>query len=220
MKYILIAAGLCLAAWNAAAQTVNWAALKTDQRHLVHLETGLDFGVKYQLGYSHQLHTKRPALLHIEQSHFAGDRLLEDFATRTGVQVNWIQTGDFHISTDVRGVFRRFENSLVRLANFGCDVSGAVGYYRPKWFVALEAGFDKAIVTNFKHSDDYREDFPGVQDGWYEPATGGNFRYGTRIGLSVRKVDLYLKAGNLITQDFKTRPFVPFYGDLGCTVKF
>ena len=26
------------------------------------------------------------------------------------------------------------------------------GYYQRKWFVAGEAGFDKAIVTHFKHS--------------------------------------------------------------------
>ena len=61
------------------------------------------------------------------------------------------------------------------LANFGSDLSSTIGYYKPKWFVATEVGFDKAIVTHFKHSDLFKEHFPDVKDGWYEPATGGNF---------------------------------------------
>ena len=39
------------------------------------------------------------------------------------------------------------------LLNFGSDMSGIIGYYRAHFFVAGEAGFDKAIVTHFKHSE-------------------------------------------------------------------
>ena len=92
------------------------------------------------------------------------------------------------------------------------------GYYKQKWFVAGEAGFDKAIVTHFKHTATYKQNFPSVQDGWYEPATGGNFYYGLQTGYSFRRNDIYLKAGKILTQDFNTTPMVPFYLQVGYNI--
>ena len=111
-------------------------------------------------------------------------------------------------------------NDFVRLVNFGSDMSGIVGYYRPKWFVAGEFGFDKAIVTHFRHSKAYKDQYPGVVDGWYEPATGGNLYYGLQAGFSFRKQDIFLRAGKILTQDYKTTPMVPIYGQLGYNIKF
>jgi hypothetical protein len=105
------------------------------------------------------------------------------------------------------------------MLNFGSDLSGNIGYYRSKWFIAGEVGFDKAIITNFKHSKVYRDQYPGVADGWYEPATGGNFYYGLQAGFSFKNQDIYMKAGKLLRQDFKTTPFIPFYFQLGYNIK-
>ena len=93
-------------------------------------------------------------------------------------------------------------------------MTGVIGYYKPKWFVAVEVGFDKAIVTHFKHSENFRNNFPDVQDGWYAP-TGGNFHYGIQTGYSFKNSDLTLTIGNFITQDFKTTPLIPYYFKLG-----
>jgi hypothetical protein len=81
-------------------------------------------------------------------------------------------------------------------------------------------GFDKAIVTHFKHSQLYHEMYPGIFDGWYETANGGNFYYGLQAGTSFGRSDITLRAGKVLTQDFKTAPLVPFFGQLGYTVKF
>ncbi len=94
-------------------------------------------------------------------------------------------------------------------------MTGVIGYYKPKWFVAGEVGFDKAIVTHFKHSENFINDFPNTQDGWYEPSTGGNFHYGIQTGYSFKNSDLTLTIGNFITQDFKTTPLIPYYFKLG-----
>jgi hypothetical protein len=120
----------------------------------------------------------------------------------------------------VLGIFRRFENGYARLLNFGADVSTTGGFYKKHWFAAGEIGFDKAIVTHFKHTDLYKANFPGVKDGWYEPSTGGNFYYGINGGYSFKKQDIYLKAGRLIQQDFKTSPMLPFYAELGLNFRF
>jgi hypothetical protein len=98
-------------------------------------------------------------------------------------------------------------------------MSATIGYYKSKWFVAGEAEFDKAIITHFKHSKSYKEIYPLVKDGWYEPATGGNFYYGLQTGYSFKKNDIYLKAGKILNQDFQTRPLIPFSVQLGFNLK-
>jgi hypothetical protein len=99
-------------------------------------------------------------------------------------------------------------------------MSATIGYYKPKWFASAECGFDKAIVTNFKHAQAYRDQYPLVSDGWYEPATGGNFYYGIQAGVTFNKMDFTIQAGRVITQDFETTPLVPFYGQAGINFKF
>jgi len=205
---------------SAAGQSINWANFPKEKRHIVNINLGLDNGVVFGAAYGYSLKTKIPFILCAEYSFPSGKTLLDDYKTKVGGQVRIFQKGKIQMSTKVYGIFRRYENSLVRLMNFGSDVSGVVGYYKPRWFIAGEFGFDKAIVTNFKHSETYKDIFPGVKDGWYEPATGGNFNYGLQGGFSFKRNDIFLKAGRLITQDFKTKPFVPFYFQLGYNYKF
>jgi hypothetical protein len=120
----------------------------------------------------------------------------------------------------LQAVFRRYENDYARLVNFGSDFSGALGYYRKHWFVGGKFGFDKAIVTHFRHSQSYKDQYPGVVNGWYEPATGGYTYFGAQAGASFGKVDLYVEAGKTLAQDFKTKTLVPMYGSLGFNLKF
>ena len=112
-----------------------------------------------------------------------------------------------------------YETSYVRLLNFGSEFSGTLGYYRHSWFAAAQVGFDKAIVTQFKNSELYAENYTDVQNGWYQPATGGNFFYGIQGGFSFGNFDVTAKAGKVIEQDFKTTPLIPFYGQLGLNWK-
>ena len=108
----------------------------------------------------------------------------------------------------------------MRLLNFGSEFSGTVGYYRHSWFVAAQCGFDKAIVTQFKNSELLQRTIPGYKMAWYEPATGGNFFYGIRVGFSFNNFDAYVNAGKVIEQDFKTSRLIPFYAMAGVNWKF
>ncbi len=200
------------------AQTLNWESLKKDQRHIANISIGLDYGITFGVAYDYQLKTKLPIVLGAEYSLPSGKSIGDDFKTKVGGQIRWIKVGDFQFSTKVQGVFRRFENNYVRLNNFGSDLSGIIGCYKPKWFLAGEVGFDKAIVTHFKHPELMKENF-AAKDGWYNPATGGNFYYGLQSGFSWRNHDLTFKAGKIITQDFKTEPILPFYIQLGYNLK-
>lgn len=202
------------------AQTLNWESLNKDQKHIANVNVSADHGLTYGVGYGYKLRSKLPVILNAEYSFPSGKNIPDDFKTRIGAQVDWFHLDNFHFVTKVQGVFRRYQNDYARLLNFGSDLSGTIGYYKPRWFVAGEIGFDKAIVTNFKHSDIYKQNYPDVKDGWYEPSTGGNFYYGIQAGLSRKKFDVYLKAGKLIEQDFRTSPLLPISGQLGISIKF
>jgi len=218
---IIIISGLILGIRSVNAQTINWASLNDGNKHIINANLGMEYGIVYGLGYGFQANTRLfPIVVNLEYSFPSGNKIFDDFKTKIGGQIRWIEYYNFQFSTKIYGVFRRYDNDFVRLLNFGSDVSGIVGYYRSKWFVAGEVGFDKAIVTNFRHSKKYNDQFPGAVDGWYEPPTGGNFYYGLQTGFSFGKQDVYIRAGKILTQDFKTTPMVPFYGQLGFNIKF
>jgi hypothetical protein len=218
---IIIITGLIPSIRTVNAQTINWASLKEENKHIINANFGMEYGVIYGLGYGYHIKTRLFSVVaNLEYSFPSGNKIPDDFKTKIGGQIRWIEYHGFQFSTKIHGVFRRYGNDFDQLINFGSDMSGIVGYYRPRFFVAGEIGFDKAIVTHFKHSREYKDQYPGVVDGWYEPATGGNFYYGLQAGFSFWKQDVYLRAGKILTQDFKTTPMIPIYGQLGYNIKF
>jgi hypothetical protein len=197
------------------SQNINWQSLKKEDKHILNINAGLEYGLIYGAGYGYHLHSKMPVVLNLEYSFPSGQNVTDDFKSKIGGKIRVYEIRNFVFSANISGVYRRYENNLVRMKNFGSDFSGIVGYYRSKWFVAGEVGFDKAIVTHLKHSQSYRDVYPEVIDGWYSPPSGGNFYYGLQTGFSLKQNDIYVKAGKLITQDFKTEPKVPFFVQLG-----
>lgn len=201
------------------AQTINWENLKKEERHILNINAGWEYSFVYGLSYGYHLKTKMPIILESSFSLASGEVVFDDFKTKIGGQINVFQIENFRFNAAIHGIYRRYENPIVTLQNFGADASTTIGYYKPKWFVAVEFGFDKAIVTHFKHSEIYKEVYPEVKNGWYEPSTGGNFNFGIQGGYSFNKSDLTLRAGKVMTQDFKTTPLIPFYLQIGYSYK-
>ncbi|MDO1451367.1 hypothetical protein Q0590_34145 [Rhodocytophaga aerolata] len=210
---IFIAFVFCLPKVN--AQLINWNTMGSTQ-HIINANVGLDYSVSYGIGYGYKPNTKLPIIMDANFSMPSGKTLFDDFKTKIGGQMLLLDISNFRGALALYGMYRRQETELVRLQNFGSDMKATFGYYKSKWFVAAEAGFDKAVVTHFKHSQAFREKvYADVADGWYEPATGGNFSYGLQTGYSFKKTDLTLALGKRISQDFKTAPFLPLYVNLG-----
>jgi hypothetical protein len=201
-------------------QIVNWQNLKPENKHILNANVGIEYGFIYGIGYSYKPNINKKIVLNLEYSFPSGSNLIDDFKTKIGGQVRLHKINNIQLSLNAYGICRRFENDFVRLINFGSDFSTVIGYYKPKWFIAAEIGFDKAIVTHFKHSQIYRDNYPDVVDGWYEPSTGGNVHYGIQTCFSFKTIDCYIKLGELIQQDFKTKPNLPFYSQLGVNYKF
>ncbi|MFM9841262.1 MAG: hypothetical protein ACKVOQ_23560 [Cyclobacteriaceae bacterium] len=200
------------------SQQINWRSFSDTERHIININTGWDYGLIAGLGYGYKLNLKLPIVLGIEYSSPFGKDLVDDFKTKIGGQAEVLKMKNFSVSVKAVGIFRRYQNDLARFANFGSEFSANFGYYKPRWYIAGEFGFDKAITTNIMNSEAMKTIYPHVKDGWYVP-TGGNFFYGFVSGYSFKSNDLYLKIGKMITQDFKTTPTIPFYFQLGFSKK-
>src|SRR5215210_476699 len=129
-SYILVLV-LTLFISSAKAQTINWASLK-DNKHIINANLGAEHGVVYGFGYGYQIKTRLfPIVANVEYSAPSGDKIADDFKAKIGGQIRWIKFENLQFSTKIHGVFRSYENDFVRLKNFGSDLSGIVGYYRP-----------------------------------------------------------------------------------------
>ncbi|TNE80733.1 MAG: hypothetical protein EP332_06870 [Bacteroidetes bacterium] len=197
------------------AQTINWKSLESS-RHILNTAIGWDYGLTYNVGYGFQLKTKAPIVLNAQFSIPSGEKTFDDFNSKIGVTLLLLNSPNLKGSITANGIYRKYDSPFVCMQNFGSELKGAIGYYKSKWFIAGEIGFDKAIVTHFKHSSIFRESvYSDVKDGWYEPATGGNFSYGLQTGYSFKKSDITLNIGKVLSQDFKTSPLIPFYTKIG-----
>lgn len=175
-KIYLVALVLSLLFHTVNAQTINWASLKEGNRHIITANFGSEYGIVYGLGYGYHIKTELFDIVpNFEFSFPSGNKILDEFKTKPGVLIRWYEFNNFQFSTRTHGIFRRYENDFVRMLNFGSDLAGIIGYYHPKWFASGEFGFDKAIVTHFKHSELYKSRYPDVKDGWYEPTPGETF---------------------------------------------
>jgi hypothetical protein len=196
-------------------------SLQQSQKHIVNLHVAGEHGLVFGAGYGRQFSIAHlPVIVQAEYSQPAGNQLFDDFKTKLGGQVRVFKYRDIHVGLKVQGIYRRYQNDLSRMQNFGSDMSLTTGYHRKRWYSAIELGFDKAIVTHIKHAEAYRAQYDGAKDGWYEPSTGGNFYFGLQGGYTIKQYDIYLKGGRMETQDFKSAPTMPYYGQLGCNIRF
>jgi hypothetical protein len=202
------------------AQNVNWRSLREDQRNVVQMNFGYDFGATAQIGYSRSFAWIRPVLLGLDYSFPMGNVLTDDFKVRIGGQMEIVDAGGFSATVRILSNLRRYQNTLVRIIGFGSDLALLAGYYQTTWHAGGEIGFDKSIVSHLKHSDVMKASFPGIRDGWYIP-TGGHWYYGIQAGKTLGETfDLSLRAGATNAQDHDENAAIPFYLQLGVGIRF
>ncbi|HNV98585.1 MAG TPA: hypothetical protein PKL06_04385 [Chitinophagales bacterium] len=197
------------------AQSINWNDADTSRPVLIFGKFGVEYGVCYSLGggYLTQL-LGFPILLNASISLPVGETPFDDKKTKLGATIKWYSYKGFTVSTDIHGVYRSYENTYVHLDNFGSDLSATVGYYASHWFFAGQVGFDKAIATKYEHTPVYQSIYPEVVNGWYEPASGGNFYYGLGAGATFYHYTIGMRAGKILNENFYAGPMLPFYGEL------
>lgn len=215
MKKVLIIVCILFASNLAKSQNINWAFMNDSLNQSVEATLSLDYGVTYGVGYNYVFNTMFPLALHGEISIPSGDNLLDDYKIKTGADLRLTQIGDVHIDVALMGITRSYTSDFVRIFNFGSEANLNIGYYRKHWYIGATISYDKAIVSNFKHTEDYKNNYPDVVDGWYEPESGGNIKFGGKLGGNIGKSGISLQAGLVKTEEFNSSPLIPFYASLG-----
>ena len=215
MKIIISILATILSFYSINAQNINWQSIDKEQKDIAYLNLGYEFGMTTQIGYGRKIETFRPILLTADYSMPMGNDLVDDFKVRIGSQISIFEKNNFIASAKIYGIFRRHQTTLVRMASFGSEMAGIIGYYKPRWHIAGELGFDKSIVTHLKHSDIMRDNFPDITDGWFIPS-GGHFYYGFQGSKTIgNNFDLSLRIGMTNAQFDDKNALLPYYAQFG-----
>lgn len=213
--------GILLSAVVAQDAEAQWNVARFDMaRNQVYTTFGLDPAFIASIGYGRVV----PVLgQNVQLSSEVGVATTggdaRDFRARLGTQLSVAHWRSVHLIGSATAVARGTDNIIYRGFNFGADVTGTVGVYRPRWFAAAEFGKDKAVITHVKHTDYYRENFhPDAKDGWYLDA-GGTFHYGASAGVAIGKLELSGRFGFQQTEDFND-VMPPMYGSIGIGIGF
>ena len=219
-KQIIIIVLVIASAVIGKAQGVNWNSISPEKSNLVNLNVGYDFGVVIQVGYTKVIQSFRPILLSSDFSIPMGENGLDDFKVRLGGQIELYEINGFSFSGKITANFRRYETELVRIVSFGTEVSAIAGYYKSKWHVAGEFGFDKSITSNLKHSETTKDIYPQITDGWYLPS-GGHFFYGIQGSKTLgESLEISFRMGMTNAERKDQDAEIPFYLNTGLTIKF
>jgi hypothetical protein len=208
----VVAASEAQAQWNVARFGV--------EKHRAYTTFGLDPAFVGSVGYGRVVQVmKHDWQLAAEAGIATASMDARDFRARLGTQTSLLQWRSVHATGSAMAIMRGTENAVYRGFNWGADVSGTVGVYRPRWFAAGELGKDKAVVTHVTHSDWYRDSYhQGAKDGWYLDA-GGTERIGLTSGVTIGRTELALRAGWQRTEDGNATTS-PVYASLGVGVGF
>jgi hypothetical protein len=213
-RHLLLIATLVASLPHAASAQWNLARRSTGDTRLS-MSVGVDPAVIGSIGLHHTVRVLGlRTQLGADAGVVAGNADLRDYRTRLGAEVQLVAFGDVRAAAHLSGIVRGTSTLLFRGTNVGADAGLTVGRYRRGWFVAGEAGFDKAILTHLVHSDWYRERvYRDAKDGWYLD-NGGTWRFGTAVGLNIGATELLLRAGLHRTQGWEPL-LVPAYLSIG-----
>lgn len=203
---------LCWMHSVAGAQDLNWAQIPTEQRHFVAAKFAADYATVMGVSYGYLLPGKCLSLLSAELSTPFGGDFLDDWKLRMAYQRRVWQQGNFALGLKPGLLVRAYESKIAQVLNVGLELQTALGYYRPKWFLAAEVGVDHTLASKLKQGS-LKENYPDIYEGWIS-ATGGNFKLGGHIGYSFGTQFASLRLGKVYAQNFRDNPTLPFYVEL------
>ena len=216
-----ITLGVLLSALVAREAAAQWNVARFDgARNRVYASYGLDPALVSTAGYGRVLSVAgHPFELTGDVGVVTAKLDAHDFRVGLGARSSLLQWRAVRLVGSATSITRGTDNSIYRAVNFGADVTGALGVYRPRWFAAGELGFDKAIATHVAATDWYRTTFyPGAKSGWYT-ATGGIYHYGLTSGLSLGSAEVAGRFGWRRSERFED-VMPPLYATVGIGVGF
>jgi hypothetical protein len=93
-------------------------------------------------------------------------------------------------------------NAVYTANQIGFEEGLLGGYFAKDWFVAVEANYEKYLLTHMEHTDYYRHIYPDVKDGWYK-SMGGKWRFALQGGYTIKNVvEVALRVGTYWNEKF------------------
>ena len=216
-----ITLGIMASAFGARDAAGQWNVARFGaEPNRVYTSFGLDPALVTSLGYGRVVPVNGHTFLVTSDLGVVSAKMdARDFRARVGVQTSLARWRSVHLTGSASAIARGTQNSIYRGFNWGADLTGGVGVYRPRWFAAGEFGKDKAIITHVTHTAWYREHvYKDARDGWYLDA-GGTYHYGLASGVSLGQTEVSGRFGWLTTEDFNDM-MPPMYATLGVSLKY
>ena len=204
---------------NAFSQTINWN--NTEHRNILNVNVAAENSNYIGLGYAYKINNgKKPIFITAETSFSVENDKFDDYNSRIGIQMKIFQWQNYVFSSKTHFVYSFYNADIMKLYNFGTNLSWDFGYYLPKWFISAEGGYDRILTSYIKYSNVYKSQFPNVKDGCDKAYTDGNFYYRINGGYTFGNKDITLSVGNVINQDFRNSSSSSFYSQIGFNYKF
>jgi len=196
----------------------------SENRHAVSICIGTDFSlVTIQINYTQSFYAEnlnRDIILDSGISFPLFKPDLADFRIHTGIKMNSVQTGNFHIPVSLKLLFRSHSNAAYRSTGFGIEFALNPGYFNDIFAAAAEIILDTEILTHIKHSNYYKNTiYRDALSGWYA-FTSDTFRIGARTGILIGgKDEIFLRGGYEYHGNYNLK-IPPFYAITGNNVRF
>lgn len=211
---LLFSASIATGAWS---QALNFAQTPSPSGNVISLNLGFDHAFQATVGFAHQFKTVRPLVVGTEFSLPSGNTLLDDWRWKTGAQYNFLQSGNFRLTGKAQLVFRKRKTDYVNHFGWGTDLGLIGGWYREKFFLAAETGYDRTWFSHIRHDQPYLEQFPEAVSGWYQ-SKAANVYVGIQGGYSWQRLDINLRLGRTFRPNGSAN-LVPLYAMLGANIR-
>lgn len=218
MKTTLILFALILFSLSLRSQEIGWYNRDSLSAHLVAVHAGADIVTAFGVSYGYKFTGKKPMVLGLELTTPFGGQIMDDFEARlTGQSIFW-PARKWGVSIKPSIACRRYGSETAVLVSIGAGLSTSIGFYKEKWSIAAEAGYDHIGATHINHRL-LKEYYPEIRDGWYS-STGGNFNFGVLATYWMGATGVSIKLGKTFGQNFSDGPTIPYYADLSVIRKW
>jgi hypothetical protein len=216
---VILSVAVLMAASTIYSQEVNWKNTDPHTKHFLEVHFGADYCSYYGVSYGYNImNTFLPVIAGTDFDLSFGSEISDDLKSKTSLQAEIWRNNYFSWSVKPGFIVRRYESDMARLVNLGADFTTCFGYLKPTWGIAATINYDHTLATHI-HNKVLKEYYPESRDGWYG-TTGGNFKFGTRMNVSVKTLNFFVDLGKTYARNFKDNPTLPFYAEFSVQKQF
>ncbi|WP_167611916.1 hypothetical protein [Maribellus sediminis] len=193
-------------------------------RNSIYMRTGIEPASMIAFGYQRNLNPKfiKPTITTFAEWNFSAFRFSpKNSEVKVGGVAPLLQKNSFKIVNNLNLSAGSVSTTHFESKKFAVADEVALGFYKPKWFFALTAEYEKIYLNHIEHTDFYRENYyEDAVDGWYKGA-GGMFQFGLETGRTFfEKYDVHVELKVPFTERFNSYGGSPAHLNLAIGYRF